>query len=660
MIGRRDGRFVFPADEVHGVHRYDPEALKKTPATVAKSTPVHTRGVLEWGDKSVGCLDEDALFSTFNRSLAMKTQDDDLGDIPMLELFRIEVEGQAAVLAPGLLAIERAPASPAQLEELMRAAHSLKGAASIVGLDPAVRVAHAMEDCFVAAQEGTITLGRREIDGLLAGVDLLSHIAGDPEAETDVTATVGMLETLLKQGAGKGPEPAAPAAVKPDGNLKMPQDAESSTRVLRVAADNLNRLLGLAGESLVESRWPRPFAEGLLRLKRMQSDLGKSLEGLRESLGEERLSETAGVRLSDALRQVSDCRQFLTSRLAEIDRFDRRSANLSHRLYREVLDCRMRPFGDGVHAFPRMIRDLSRTLGKEARLEITGEATEVDRDVLEKLEAPLTHLLRNALDHGIEAPAERERAGKPAEGVIRLEARHASGTLLIIVSDDGCGIDPDAVRRAVIARKLATPGMVEKLSEAELMDFLFLPGFTMKEEVTEISGRGVGLDVVRAMVKEVRGTIHIAPQPGAGARFQLQLPLTLSVLRTLLVEVAGEPYAFPLAHIQRALKLPRGKIESLEGRQHFALDGQRIGLVTAHQVLDCGEAGAARRSIRGRARRAGAAVRAGGGSFPRRTGARGAGARSAARRREGHRRRRAHDGRLAGPHRRCRGPAPVH
>ncbi len=253
----------------------------------------------------------------------------------------------------------------------------------------------------------------------------------------------------------------------------------------------------------------------------------------------------------------------------------------------------MRPFADGIQGFPRMVRDVGRALGKQAKLEIVGEATQVDRDILERLEAPLGHLLRNAIDHGVELPEARTAAGKPAEGVVRLEARHSAGTLQIIVTDDGRGIELDRLREKIVARSLTTAEIAQRLSEAELLEFLFLPGFTMKEMVTDISGRGVGLDVVQTMVKQVRGTVRVSSQWGKGTRFQLQLPLTLSVVRTLLVEIGGEPYALPLAHIVRTLKVPPDKIDRLEGRQHFNFEGRQIGLVAAHQVLEGGESKAA-------------------------------------------------------------------
>ena len=298
------------------------------------------------------------------------------------------------------------------------------------------------------------------------------------------------------------------------------------------------------------------------------------------------LDEHQRTRLEEACREAAACAETLAASHEELEGFVRRSANLSGRLYREAQLSRMRPFADRAQGFPRFVRDLAATLGKEARLDLVGVNTQVDRDILEKLEAPLTHLLRNALDHGLEAPADRTRAGKPAEGTLTLEARHSAGMLIVTLSDDGRGIDPASLREAIVRKGLTTAETAGKMSEEELLEFLFLPGFSTRESVTEISGRGVGLDVVRSMVREVRGSVRLTSQAGRGTRCALQLPLTLSVMRALLVEIGGEPYALPLSRIARTLKLPRQDIETLEGRQHFPLDRQAIGLVAAHQVLE--------------------------------------------------------------------------
>ena len=249
----------------------------------------------------------------------------------------------------------------------------------------------------------------------------------------------------------------------------------------------------------------------------------------------------------------------------------------------------MRPFTDGAQGFPRMVRDVARTLGKDVNFTITGEGTQVDRDILEKLDAPISHMLRNALDHAIESADERAGAGKPRAGSITLDARHSAGTLVITVRDDGRGIDVERVRRAVVAKNLTTGEVAAKMGDSELLDFLFLPGFSMKETVTEISGRGVGLDVVQDAMKALRGTFRVSSELGKGTSIQLQLPLTLSVLRALVVEIGGEAYGMPLASLMRTVKVSRDRIATIEGRQHFELDGQRVGLVSAHQIFEQAE-----------------------------------------------------------------------
>jgi two-component system, chemotaxis family, sensor histidine kinase and response regulator WspE len=525
--------------------------------------------------------------------------DQDLSQLSMMELFGMEAESQGQVLTTGLLALERDPAAADQLEACMRAAHSLKGAARIVGLNAGVDIANAMEDCFVAAQRGDVTLRQKHVDLLLSGVDLLNRIADLPKANPkqgaaeklpEVIELLSSLRLALNSPDEEALLPEPVPALPAERESSSATDArETSERVLRVTADNLNRLLGLSGESLVESRWLKPFAESLLQLKRLHFNTAKTLNDFRESLSGLVLNEQALLALSEAEHRVVECRELLSERLVALEAFDSRSTSLAQRLYDEALSCRMRPFSDAARAFPRSVRDLGRDLNKQVRLEIVGEETQVDRDILEKLDAPLGHLLRNAIDHGIETPENRRAAGKPDEGVIRLEARHRAGMLQILISDDGQGIDLGRLRQAVVERKLTNAEIADKLTEAELLEFLFLPGFTMKDKVTEISGRGVGLDVVQNVLKQVRGTIRISFQPGEGTRFQLQLPLTMSVVRTLLVDIGGEVYAFPLASIVRTIKLPREKIELLEGRQYFNFNARPVGLFSAHQVLGGGE-----------------------------------------------------------------------
>jgi two-component system sensor histidine kinase and response regulator WspE len=552
------------------------------------------------------------------------------GQPSLIDLFREEARAQAQILSDGLLALERMPRDPVTLEACMRAAHSLKGAARIVGVPDGVSLAHVMEDCFVGAQQGRVSVDAGMIDVLLSGVDLIVRIgqaSGDETVpETDVEAFVDSLNARM-DGVAIAPPSSDFEASRAGADLDLSNELtlaapvedtakavetapyqpvrsaelREPARMLRVRADTLDRLLSHSGESLVESRWLKPFAQSMLRVKRIQRDASRALDFLHESLTEAASSASTSsaapiaaldARTLDALDEVrrlnAEAHRQLGERLAELENYDRRSTHLSQQLYDEALECRMRPFVDATGGFARMVRDVARSLDKQVRFVIAGEATEVDRDILDLLEAPLGHLLRNAVDHGIEAPSLRLALGKPPEGTITLEARHSAGSLFISVSDDGGGVDLNALRRAIVQKRLANETTAAHLSDTELLEFLFLPGFSMRDTVTDVSGRGVGLDAVQDVMRQVRGNLRVTQEALGGTRFVMQLPLTLSVIRSLIVDVDGEPYGLPLAHVTRTLVLPRASIDMLEGHQHFAFEGRRLGLVTAHQILRSG------------------------------------------------------------------------
>ncbi len=539
-------------------------------------------------------------------------------DFSMMDLFREEVRAHAATLNQGLVDLDHGPATPQKIEPLMRAAHSIKGAARIVNIDQAVQLAHAMEDAFVAAQDGRIRLNPDDVDALLRGTDLLaglsqvreadvatwsaSHatevatlkerfrlMAQGPSAPTAVTSVVAASEspTLMPAPAVSSPPATAeaPPAATPIEEAPPPAPpAEKAEGVVRVTAQSLNRLMGLAGESLVQARWLDPFATALLKLKKQQDHLAAVLDGLTRAAAAGRPDQVQSL-AAEARQQSKRCGEVLAERMREFQEHAAQAEDLNSRLYREVIASRMRPFADGTHGFPRLVRDMARRLNKLVRLEIEGQATEVDRDVLEALEAPLTHLLRNAVDHGIEPPEQRTAAGKPETGLIRLEARHRAGTLAITAADDGGGIDLERLRNRVTERGLATAELARTLTEPELLEFLFLPGFSTAGAVTEYSGRGVGLDVVQTMIRQVGGSVRISTRSGRGTTFQLQLPITLSVLRAVVVDIGGEPYAFPHHHIDRLLRVPPAEVRSLERRQFLTVDGRNVGLVLAAQLL---------------------------------------------------------------------------
>lgn len=534
------------------------------------------------------------------------TKYDASSDSHMIDLFKIELENQAKTLNEQLILYEQTRDN-SHFEALMRAAHSIKGAAKVLDISSLIQLAHLLEECFVSAKQKKINLGQNNFDILFEAADFFSQLSKinnreishwiegkhseienlnlkisgilKPDPENNPLLQSEIIESVKENIKSKNQEKGEVSPLLDKG------DEPDSDRVLRVSSQSLNRLMGLAGESMVESRWLNPFSDALIKLKKKQNEISILFENLKDSLKDYDFSEVINHNLSDIQQKIQESRQNLTDRLADLEMFISRHSSLTDRLYNEVIESRMRPFADGVEAFPRLTRDLAKELNKKVRLEIIGKRTPVDRDILEKLEIPLSHLLRNAIDHGIEPPPMRVLAGKPMEGIITIEARHLAGMLSINFSDDGRGLDFNKIRQTIFDKRMIKGDIVDKLTENELLEFLFLPGFTTSAQVTEISGRGIGLNIVHNLVQGLTGSIRIINKPGLGLTISLQLPLTLSVIRALIADIAGEPYAFPLARIEQAVEIPESAVKIIENRQYFNFLGQNIGIIPASQIL---------------------------------------------------------------------------
>ncbi len=537
----------------------------------------------------------------------MTDKKDDLSQFSMLDLFRMEADSQTQILTDGLLAFERRN-DPAAVESMMRAAHSIKGAASIVGLEMIVQLAHGMEDAFIAAQAGKLKLTANRVDALLAAVDLIvqcSRVNGDLDAwlaanGAQVSKTMNDVQGIAFLPEPLGLPPALPAAapapeVQPDipvveapadGTAEQPVPGRSLPPMK--TAQNFDRLLALASEARINAHQLHPLIQGMQRYKRNQAALFAVLEDVMEAA-----SRTSDPALKEkallAIQKSQPLKQFMLEHITDMENYERRLLTGSENMVDEVLSLRMRPFRDGIQHFPRMVRDLARNLGKDVVLRVEGEDTLVDRDILQRIESPLNHMLRNAVDHGMESAQERLAACKPATGTIVMEARHRAGMLNIEISDDGRGVDPEKIRRTVIERKMATEQMVGAMSQAELLEFLFLPAFSLKGGITEISGRGVGLDIVHDTIRQQNGTVRIESEMGKGFRTSITLPLTQSIVRALVVDVKGEAYAVPIVKVERVLMVPQSAVHTLENKQFFDHGGEHLGLVAAAQVLELGD-----------------------------------------------------------------------
>ncbi len=536
-------------------------------------------------------------------------------DSSLFDLFRMEAEEQVRVLQVELLQLDAGAASGATLESLMRASHSLKGAARIVGLDLIVGLTHAMEDRFVAAQSG-LALDSVEIDRMLTATDWLSQLqaveeakvalwldsngvaieacaAGFHDRHSVVEQVTQAAEPVTAQSTEEGapvaersdeppdtrsnsssdPQPArqqvaAPAAVsvgnhndaQSDGDIFSQlgkEERATRERTVRLTADRFDNLLSLSAEALVTARQLATWGDVLNRNHRA---IGKALQMLED--GEDSLQARTAVR-GELERQAA----ILATEISDLDQVSRTNEHTADRLYRAVLAGRLRPFSEGISGIARLVRDTSRELGKSVKLEIAGESTRVDRDILDRLEAPISHLVTNAIDHGIELPAQRLSAGKPAEAHLCIRAGHENGRLVITVRDDGGGIDPEQIRARVSRRNLAPPETIPGLSEAELLEFLFLPGFSTRDTTSLLSGRGVGLNVVQSMVQEAGGAVTVTSSQGAGTVFRLTLPVTRSVVRVIRLLVEGELFSVPMVRIDHVAVIePEGDAEKPEAR----------------------------------------------------------------------------------------------
>ncbi|NJE61481.1 chemotaxis protein CheA [Thermococcus sp. 21S7] len=308
------------------------------------------------------------------------------------------------------------------------------------------------------------------------------------------------------------------------------------SKIIKVDVANLDRLMNLVGELVITK--------------------GR-LEQIAERLGDRELLETLST-LSRLLTELQD----------------------------EIMEMRLTPVAEVFNKFPRMVRELARKMGKEVEFVVEGADIEVDRTILDKLGDVLVHLLRNAIDHGIEPPEEREKLGKPKAGRLELIARRERSHVEIIVRDDGRGIDPEKVKKKAIERGLITPEQAAEMSNEEAINLIFLPGFSTKEQVTDVSGRGVGMDVVKDVVKSLNGSVSVHSEIGKGTTFVLKLPVSMAIIQALLIEVQGEVYAVPINNILESIEIRRENLKSIGGKEVIVLRGEIIPVIMLHELFN--------------------------------------------------------------------------
>ncbi|RKY63507.1 MAG: chemotaxis protein CheA [Candidatus Latescibacterota bacterium] len=469
-------------------------------------------------------------------------------DPELFKDFLIESQELLEGLEEHLVELEAKPDDPELLNEIFRAFHTIKGTAGFLGFSRTSELAHRAEEVLDRLKKGQMSVNQDVMDALLAVLDIMKGLLEDikeSQAEkTDIGPAMAMLEALLKGEATPVEVPGkAPKTVQQVEAKAVARAMGGAAETIRVDVRRLDQLMNLVGE-LVLSR---------NRLLQLNGEIGTMHKG-------ERIAEELDLATSQL--------DLLTSELQEM-----------------VMKTRMVPVGRVFNKFPRLVRDLCRASGKEVRLVIEGEDTEVDKTVIEEIGDPLVHLIRNAVDHGIELPEERERLGKPREGLIRLYAAQEGDRIVIGVEDDGRGMDAEKIKRKAIERGLLSPDEADRMDDRTAWNLVFLPGFSTADKVTDVSGRGVGMDVVRTNINKLNGNISIDSTPGKGTKVEIRLPLTLAIIQGLVVRVGRELYVVPLSSVVETVRVEPGDVYTIQQREVIRLRDVVLPLVRLDRLF---------------------------------------------------------------------------
>jgi chemotaxis protein histidine kinase CheA/ActR/RegA family two-component response regulator len=494
-------------------------------------------------------------------------------------------------LSAGLLNLEQTPGSEEAIGEVLRQSHSLKGSALMLGLTDISQLAHQLEDLFVAAKRDARLLDNRAFDLVFASVDLLSdriEALGRGDSTPIETADLKSRIAALLVSPDEAPPEATPAKPVPEPPTAPPSDAVSTRPLpglrhsLRVPMEKLEGLANLAPELVLQSL---KASERHIELRRLETQLGR----LRDRVREARLASGVSASGHEAeLRGYADTLDAICRRMREflVDFSDDRvRLNLiTEELRQNVIELTMLPLSTVFDAFPRSVRDLARTFDKDVELTIRGRETELDKKIIEQIAEPLVHMIRNAIDHGLESTSERVAAGKPATGHLAISAEQQGNRMLITVRDDGRGIDPAVLRASAIRCGLASAAELDGWTPQQLFDVVFEPGFSTRSSATDISGRGVGMDIVKSVVGRLGGTVRMQSELGRGTAVVLDLPLSLALLRIVLLEAGDEIFALPTAAVRRILRMARADLPA--GRASVVdVAGEQIPVVLLSGVL---------------------------------------------------------------------------
>jgi len=514
-------------------------------------------------------------------------------DAALLQEFLTESGELLQKMDEDLVLLESSPADTELLNRVFRELHTIKGTSSFLAFEALVAVSHAAEDYLNKLRKGESLLDKRGMDALLAAGDALRDMLGDIANKRDIQqnhqSLLSELETL--RACGIAPPRLGEVLVEqqlltsPQVDEALTASRETGTKIGEalvekgaVTREQVKEALvhqSTTAVSNVQSSNMRVDVRKLDELVNLVGELVLERNRLTQISREVCLGRLAGEELTSALSQSTTRLSFVTDELQS-----------------SSLKTRMVPIETLFRRFPRMVRDVANALGKTVKLELSGENTELDRTMVEQIADPLIHLVRNSLDHGIERTEARVLAGKSRFGVIRLEASQQSDQVVISISDDGAGIDLNRVTQKAIERGLVSQERLESMSRREQLELIFAPGLTTAQNVTNISGRGVGMDVVRSNISRINGTVQIDSTPGKGTTIYLRVPLTMAILPVLLVETGSEIYGIPLRSVLKTVRIEQSQIHRVEGQEVLHMPGETLPLLRLQTIFNLpGEVG---------------------------------------------------------------------
>ena len=531
--------------------------------------------------------------------------------------FRDETVENVRVLNEGLLALEGAELDEAarrgQIDRVFRAMHTIKGSARVLGCEDIGRLAHTCEHILGAVREGRRTIDRMLANDLLRGsdviLDMVNALVEGRSANVDVDALVMTLgrgkhdgQELAKAAVAfnvpqtSADEPNARPAVAPAAEAAQPAagasagHARSARQTIRVRVDKLDQLLNLAGELAVAQQMKTAHLLAIEEAKMLLAQQQRMVLNLETACAQMHLlptqQEAISQHINGMLNTGERAHKLLRSQTEQFTQHVSQTKQLIEDLEQEVMTVRLLPVSTLFTHLPRVVREIAHQTGKEVTLTLSGEATELDRKIIEALNEPLIQIIRNAVDHGIEQPDEREASGKPRHGSLQMQAEALGSHVHIVIADDGRGMNPQQLRQSAVRKGLISEEAAAQLNDQEALELVFMPGFSTAQMITDLSGRGVGMDIVRTNIAEIGGQVLLESTVGAGTTITLVLPMTLVTTRVLLVETSGQTFALPASGCQGTTWTTINHVPTVEGRAMMSYESHLVPIYRLSDLLN--------------------------------------------------------------------------